>query len=68
MLVVPMKWVPYLLVFGGLIRLFGLTTDYDITSAIVMFAIGGIWLYIRYSNNSKPSTEKTEESKSSLSE
>ena len=68
MLVIPMKWVPYLLVFVGLGRLFGLSTDFDITAAIVMLVIGGIWLYLRYSSNSKSSTEKTEESKSSTEE
>ena len=68
MLVIPMKWVPYLLVFVGLICLVRPNSGEELIGGIVLLVLGGIWLYLRYSSNSKSSTEKTEESKSSTEE
>ena len=61
MYVIPVSWIPWVLVFVGLARLFGLINDIDVTAGIVILVIGGIWLYLRYSGKSKSSTETSPE-------
>ncbi|MBR3929814.1 MAG: hypothetical protein IKJ65_12530 [Clostridia bacterium] len=47
MMVVPVKWIPYLLVIAGI---FGLASgEESIGLSIGMAAVGGVWLYFKHS-------------------
>ena len=45
-MVVPMKWLPYLLVIGGIGML---SSGEDTGIGILAAALGGIWLYFKHS-------------------
>lgn len=46
MVVLPVKWIPYLLVFTGIVCL--ITGEVDPVAGVVMTAIGGMWLYFKH--------------------
>ena len=46
MMVIPMKWMPFLLTFTGIVTL--VSGEVDVSAGLVMTAIGGIWLFFKY--------------------
>lgn len=47
MMVIPVKWLPYLMVIAGI---FGLVSgDESVGFSIAVTAIGGVWLYFKHS-------------------
>ena len=49
MVFIPLKWLPWLLLIGGIGGLF--SGDEDVGLCIGMTVVGGIWLFLRYSSN-----------------
>lgn len=52
MIFFKLSWLPYILIIGGI---FGAIEGEP--AALIMTAIGGIWLYFKYSKKSKPSNQ-----------
>ena len=50
MMVLPIKWIPYLLVICGIFSL--ATGEESVGFGIITTAIGGIWLYFKHSGKS----------------
>lgn len=49
MMVIPVKWIPYILTLGGIIGL--LSGNESVGFSLFMIAAGGIWLYFRHAGN-----------------
>ena len=57
MIVIPMKWMPWLLLFCGA---YGIFTGENLVSYLIIGTIGGIWLYFRWKlNQQKKESGKT---------
>lgn len=52
MIIFKLSWLPYILIIGGI---FGAVEGEP--AALIMTAIGGIWLYFKYSNKKKSSNQ-----------
>lgn len=52
MIFFKLSWLPYILIIGGI---FGAAEGEP--AALIMTAIGGIWLYFKYSNKKKSSNQ-----------
>ena len=44
MMIIPMKWMPYILVIAAI----GLFAEGSIVAGLVAAAVGSIWLYFKY--------------------
>ena len=61
MVVFPLKWLPYLLVIGGL---YGVISGEEVGFGIVALVVGGIWLFLKHSNGSSSSRSSSSSSTS----
>lgn len=59
MFVVPMKWMPFLLVIAGVFALF--TGEMSVLGSLVMIAVGGGWLWLRYGLAPKTTAPQSEQ-------
>ncbi len=65
MVVVPIKWIPYLLVISGIYSLF--SGDVSVVGSLVMLALGSLWLFLKYSYRSSQKAQNSEELQSNES-
>ena len=46
MVVFPLKWLPFILIIGGI----GIAIEGE-PAALILSVIGGVWLYLKYADN-----------------
>ena len=65
MIIVPVKWLPYLLVFSGLYAMLGGEDFGSRFTGLLLLVAGGIWIYYRRKGKSNPSEPTVNENKPS---
>ena len=63
MMVIPLKWLPWLILIVGLITLAGGEAE----TGLVMIAVGGVWLFLRNLGKNKSNENTAQNSQSAPS-